>query len=81
MMTKVTISITPELDGALDVAAVDRGMNKSRLVETLLREHKALQPFIEEVRSESSFNAYAASRRASARKAARRSVKAASASG
>lgn len=69
MMSRVTISITPELDAALDIAAYERNINKSRLVEILLREHAALQPVIDEVRSESRFTAYAASSRVRSRRA------------
>ena len=65
MMSKVTISITPELDAALDVAAMDRGLNKSRLVETFLREHATMVPIIREVRAEAPCSAYAASRKVS----------------
>lgn len=81
MMSKVTISISPELDAALDVAAVESGVNKSRLVETFLRENKAMTPFIEEVRAESRITAYAASAKISSARRGRRMATASSASG
>jgi hypothetical protein len=52
MMTKIAISITPELDAALNLAALELGLPKSRLIETYLRENPALARFIAEVRSE-----------------------------
>lgn len=36
---KLSLSLTPELADALDALAAARGEDRSRLVETLLREH------------------------------------------
>ncbi len=80
MKSKVTISITSELDAALDMAALDRGLSKSVLIETYLREHREMQPRIDEVRAESKFTAFAASKNAG-KPRVRRSLTAASASG
>lgn len=52
MMTRVTVTLSPELDSALTQAALRSGTSKSHLVETLLREHKLVQKHIDDVRAE-----------------------------
>ena len=52
MMTKITISITPELDAALNLASLELNTPKSRLVENYLRENGVVRSFVEEVRDE-----------------------------
>lgn len=49
---KVTVSIAEELDQALILASIEMKMNKSRLVDTLLREHPRIAKCIEIVRAE-----------------------------
>lgn len=52
MMIRVTVTLSPELDSALTQASLRSGTSKSHLVETLLREHKLVQKFVEDVRAE-----------------------------
>lgn len=51
-MNRVTVTMSPELDSALTQAALRSGTSKSHLIETFLREHKIVQRYIEDVRSE-----------------------------
>lgn len=44
---KLSVSVTAELDVALARACLRRGMNKSRLIEVLLREHPSMKEFIQ----------------------------------
>jgi metal-responsive CopG/Arc/MetJ family transcriptional regulator len=56
---KISISLTPELAAALDALAKRRGEDRSRVVETLLREH----PYVlQEVRVQRSLGQDAADR-------------------
>lgn len=48
---QVTITLTPELAGVLDRLAEIWGMERSRLVETLLREHPRIRETVEVWRS------------------------------
>ena len=51
-MKKISISLTEELDDALESIALSQGTNKSRIMENYLREHKVVQHYIDIVRSE-----------------------------
>jgi len=52
MVRKLSISIGDELDAALMLATVERHESKSKVVDTLLREHAVIQRYIELVRAE-----------------------------
>jgi hypothetical protein len=52
MVRKLSISIGEELDAALWLATIKRRESKSRVIDTLLREHPTIQEFIEIVRAE-----------------------------
>ena len=62
--TKITISITPELDSALNLAVLETGTPKSRLIETYLRENHVIDGFVKDVRAEPRGKPLAVSRRA-----------------
>ena len=49
---KITISISKELNEALNVLSIRFGSNKSRAVETILRENKYIDSVIKSIRSE-----------------------------
>ncbi len=66
-MRKISISITPELDSALTIAALKMKQSKSRLVETILRESSVLRGCIELVRSEPDVTVYAVPHKPKAR--------------
>ncbi|HWH08160.1 MAG TPA: hypothetical protein VNX21_03105 [Candidatus Thermoplasmatota archaeon] len=70
-MARITLSISPELDSALAMAAMAQDVPKSRLVETMLREHPVIRGFIEAIRAEPKTTGYAASSRAAARRKVR----------
>ncbi len=53
MNTRITISITPELNSALTRAALDKNTNVSRQVEIYLRENPSIISYIKEIESES----------------------------
>ena len=63
MMSRVTITLSPELDSALTQASIVSRTSKSHLIETLLREHKLVQKYIENVRAEPDEPEMAAGRR------------------
>ncbi len=52
MVRKLSISIGDELDAALMLATVERHESKSKVIDTLLREHAVIQKNIELVRAE-----------------------------
>ena len=52
MVRKVTISISAELDAAIHLAALEQGSNRSRIIETYLRESPTVQEYIREIRNE-----------------------------
>jgi hypothetical protein len=60
MMTKITISISPELDSALNHAVLANDAPKSHLVETYLREHPVIRRYIDMIRAEPKTTVYAA---------------------
>ncbi|MHB1492674.1 MAG: ribbon-helix-helix protein, CopG family [Thermoplasmataceae archaeon] len=49
---KISISLSKELDRALSTMGIRRGMNKSRLIETLLRENSDIKRFVNAIRLE-----------------------------
>ena len=49
---KITISISKELNEALSVLSIRFGSNKSRAIETILRENKYRDSVIKSIRSE-----------------------------
>ena len=53
MNTRITISITPELNSALTRAALDKNTNVSRQIEIYLRENPSIIKYIKEIESES----------------------------
>jgi hypothetical protein len=63
-MRKISISLTDELDDALESIAIALGVNKSRVIDNYLREHKVVQHYLDIVRSEPDTGVYAASRKA-----------------
>jgi metal-responsive CopG/Arc/MetJ family transcriptional regulator len=63
-MRKVSISLTDELDDALESVAIAQGVNKSRVIDNYLREHKVVQHYLDIVRSEPDTGVYAVSRKA-----------------
>jgi len=63
-MRKISISLTDELDEALQSIAIAQGVNKSRVIDNLLREHKVVHHYLDVVRSEPRTGVYAVSRRA-----------------
>lgn len=63
-MRKVSISLTDELDDALQSIAIAQGVNKSRVIDNYLREHKVVQHYLDAVRSEPKTGVYAVSRKA-----------------
>ena len=62
-MRKISISLTDELDDALESAAIAQGTNKSRIIENYLREHKVVHQYIDIVRSEPKTGVFAVSRK------------------
>ncbi len=52
MVRKLSVSIGDELDAALMLAAIERHESKSKVIDTLLREHTVIQKYIELVRME-----------------------------
>jgi predicted transcriptional regulator len=62
-MRKLSISLTDELDDALESIAIAQGMSKSRVIENFLREHKVVQHYIEAVRAEPATGVFALSRK------------------
>ncbi|MBI2649146.1 MAG: hypothetical protein HYW93_05785 [Thaumarchaeota archaeon] len=62
-MRKISISVTDELDDALESIAIAQGINKSRVVDNYLREHKVVQHYLDIVRSEPETGVYAVSRK------------------
>ena len=52
MTVKLSISLTEELDDAIESIALSQATNKSRIIENYLREHKVVQHYIDIVRSE-----------------------------
>jgi hypothetical protein len=60
---KISISITDELDDALESIALSQGDSKSRIIENYLREHKVVQHYIDIVRSEPETGVLAFSKR------------------
>lgn len=51
-MRQLSITIMEELDTALHLAAIERGVSKSRIIETFLREHSEVKRRIDTVRAE-----------------------------
>ncbi|MCW6169325.1 MAG: hypothetical protein LVQ96_04395 [Thermoplasmatales archaeon] len=49
---KISISISPELNRAAESMCVKTGLSKSRLIESILRENKDINRFIQAQRSE-----------------------------
>lgn len=74
-MKKISISLTDELDDALESIAIAQGVNKSRVIDNYLREHKVVQHYLDIVRSEPDTGVYAVSRRAIDRLKQKASVK------
>lgn len=62
-MRKISISLTDELDDALESVAIIQGTNKSRIIENCLREHKVVHQHIEIVRAEPKTGVFAVSRK------------------
>lgn len=62
-MRKISISLTDELDDALESVAIAQGINKSRVIDNYLREHAVVRHFLDMVRSEPETGVYAVSRR------------------
>jgi metal-responsive CopG/Arc/MetJ family transcriptional regulator len=62
-MRKISISLTDELDDALESMAIAQGVNKSRVIDNYLREHKVIQHYLHVVRSEPDTGVYAVSRK------------------
>lgn len=58
-MRKISISLTDELDDALESIAIAQGVNKSRVIDNYLREHKVVQHYLEIIRSEPETGVYA----------------------
>ena len=50
---KISISISSELNRALNTMCIRTSLSKSRLIENLLRENKDLTRFIQAIRTES----------------------------
>lgn len=63
MLRKISLSISPELDDALETIAIAESTSKSRVVEKYLREHKVVQHYIDIIRSEPETGVLAVSRR------------------
>ena len=51
-IVKISISISAELDKALVTMCVKTGLSKSRLIDSILRENKDINRFIQARRSE-----------------------------
>ena len=51
-IVKISISISAELDKALVAMCVKTGLSKSRLIDSILRENKDINRFIQARRSE-----------------------------
>ncbi len=49
---KISISFDPELNRAIETMCVNTGLSKSRLIESILRENKDINRFIQAQRSE-----------------------------
>ncbi len=62
-MRKISISLTDELDDALESIAIAQGTNKSRVIDNYLREHKVVQHYLEIIRSEPKTGVFAMSRK------------------
>jgi len=62
-MRKISISLTDELDDALESMAIAQGVNKSRVIDNYLRENKVVQHYLDIVRSEPDTGVYAVSRK------------------
>jgi hypothetical protein len=62
-MRKISISLTDELDDALESMAIAQGVNKSRVIDNYLRENKVVQHYLDVVRSEPHTGVYAVSRK------------------
>ena len=63
-MRKISISMTGELDDALESIAFAQALNKSRVIEHYLREHKVVQHYIDIARAEPSTGVFTVSRKA-----------------
>jgi predicted transcriptional regulator len=61
---KISISLTDELDDALESIALSQRESKSRIIENYLREHKVVQHHIDIVRSEPETGVLALSKKA-----------------
>ena len=59
-MAKISVSLSDELDSALEWAASDRNDNKSRLIETLLRENSFVNKYVQMIRAEPKTTVFAA---------------------
>jgi metal-responsive CopG/Arc/MetJ family transcriptional regulator len=62
-MRKISISLTDELDDALESMAIAQGVNKSRVIDNYLRENKVVQHYLDILRSEPDTGVYAVSRK------------------
>lgn len=58
-MSRITISVSEELDAALELARLEMKGNKSRAIENLLRENPVIQHYIGIIRLEDGITAYA----------------------
>lgn len=69
-MRKITVSLSDELDDALDSAAIAQGVSKSRLMDIYLHEHPVVRRYIEVIRAEPEVGVFAVSnkRRAESKK-------------
>ena len=65
MNTRITISITPELNSALTRAALDKNTNVSKQVEIYLRENHNIIKYIKEIESEDSMLAVSSKKQSS----------------
>jgi metal-responsive CopG/Arc/MetJ family transcriptional regulator len=63
-MRKISISLTDELDDALESVSIAQGTNKSRIIENYLREHKVISHYVDIIRSEPNTGAFTVSRKA-----------------
>ncbi|MGC8505264.1 MAG: hypothetical protein ACP5NK_00940 [Thermoplasmata archaeon] len=52
-IVKISISVSSELNRAMETMCVKTGFSKSRLIENILRENKDMNRFIQAIRSES----------------------------
>jgi hypothetical protein len=67
-MQRITITVTPEVDSALGILAMQAGMSKSRMVDTLLRQHARVGAMLSSFEAEPDSTAFAVSRDSASKK-------------